>query len=168
MNNSYHDVVIASNNRLYILFNLPFSVRLMCTRVGGWELWNMCGNGEKDNVLAGEYAGPPFTLYVKNGTREAPLEPTEFCAHRFTKEATDIQNEPEKTLIVGNEEIAAVWDGFNLTLTGRDDLLEMVHEYVSMTASIFWGGYLFHVSQHNRVSDKYVLTISNPKTDFAA
>lgn len=47
---SYHDVYVTTKDiKRTSIFNLPFSIELTCTRVGGWRLWD----GEA--VLAGEY-----------------------------------------------------------------------------------------------------------------
>lgn len=52
---TYHDLFIttASIARTSI-FNLPYAVRVMCSRVSGWEVWAIEGGEERK--LAGEYA----------------------------------------------------------------------------------------------------------------
>ena len=53
---SYHDLFITTENiSRTSIFNLPFSLMVTCTRVGGWELWDI-SSGFSDAVrLAGEY-----------------------------------------------------------------------------------------------------------------
>lgn len=57
---SYHDLHIttAQISRTSI-FNLPYGLRVMCTRVSGWELWKHLDNPDSqgDVLLAGEYGG---------------------------------------------------------------------------------------------------------------
>lgn len=62
---SYHDLFIttAAISRKSI-FNLPFSVRVTCTRVGGWEVWFDRGGGVEPTLIAGEYHGGGLILDV--------------------------------------------------------------------------------------------------------
>lgn len=55
---SYHDVEVEFGEVREKVFNLPFNIKLTCTRVGGWELW------DQDKLLAGEYGEVPLKVYV--------------------------------------------------------------------------------------------------------
>lgn len=64
-NPSYHDIHIttASVKRTSI-FDLPFNVRIMCTRSAGWELWNIYLDENLtrvENLIASEYCESPDT-----------------------------------------------------------------------------------------------------------
>ena len=53
---SYHDLyVTTANMKRTRLFNMPLNATVICTRTGGWELWNGLGSDAKQ--IAGEYAG---------------------------------------------------------------------------------------------------------------
>jgi hypothetical protein len=56
---SYHDLYIttATISRARI-FDLPYGLEVRCTRVTGWQLWDMSpGVGGEPELLAGEYDG---------------------------------------------------------------------------------------------------------------
>lgn len=63
MNHSYHDLYITTSffDRTSI-FNLPYSIRVTCTRTGGWEVWELWGGMERQ--LGGEWAGPDKWLVL--------------------------------------------------------------------------------------------------------
>jgi hypothetical protein len=55
---SYHDLHITTVDiDRTSIFNLPFNVQVICTRVGGWEAWNTHGSTDlgKWTLLGGEY-----------------------------------------------------------------------------------------------------------------
>jgi hypothetical protein len=63
---SYHDLYITTKDISRTrLFNLPFSLMVICTRAGGWELWDMRGGFESSELLAGEYAGADKWLVLE-------------------------------------------------------------------------------------------------------
>lgn len=54
---SYHDLYITTEHISRTkLFNLSFSLMVICTRTGGWELWDMRGGFQNSELVAGEYA----------------------------------------------------------------------------------------------------------------
>lgn len=63
---SYHDVEFEFEGQPRIkLFDAPFNVMITCTRVGGWELWEMRGaEGPNERILAGEYRKPSLRIWV--------------------------------------------------------------------------------------------------------
>jgi hypothetical protein len=46
------------------LFDAPFELMIMCTRVGAWELYGKHISLNERELLAGEYASTPLRLYV--------------------------------------------------------------------------------------------------------
>lgn len=55
---SYHDLHITTGDiKRTSIFNLPFNVQVVCTRVGGWEVWNTHGSTDLNmwTLLGGEY-----------------------------------------------------------------------------------------------------------------
>jgi hypothetical protein len=62
---SYHDLHITTAHRARAsIFNLPFRVRVICTRVAGWEVWAMAERREfeggvslQEELLGGEFEG---------------------------------------------------------------------------------------------------------------
>lgn len=164
MHNSYHDVVIAANNRLYELFNLPFSVQLMATRTGGWELWNLANdhNGNKDEKIAGEYERSPMTLYVKHDNTE--LQPTIFCHNNWRTYQDDAVLMPSNEIVIGNATAQAEYLGAgNLKITSYPDLLAMLKKHVTFTESIFYDGLLWEVQSYTSHAETLMLQIANPK-----
>jgi hypothetical protein len=164
MHNSYHDVVIAANNRLYELFNLPFSVRLMATRTGGWELWNTANdrNGNKDEKIAEEFGRAPMTLYVKHDDKE--LKPTIFCHHNWRTPQEDAMLMSANEIVIGNMTADAKYLGAgNLEITTYPDLLLLLRDYVAFTESIFFDGLLWEVQSFTSHTETMVLQIANPK-----
>ena len=70
---SYHDVSVEWAGRApELLFNLPYSLMLACTRCGGWELYEH--NGKDYMIIAGEYDHAKLIVRVAGevvcGTRE--------------------------------------------------------------------------------------------------
>lgn len=60
---SYHDLYITTDETPRIsIFNLPFGVRVTCTRTGGWEIWDHSTKPER--LLAGEYDDKGLRLDV--------------------------------------------------------------------------------------------------------
>jgi hypothetical protein len=65
MSRSYHDLHITTAEiPRTSIFNLPYGLQVMCTRVSGWQLWDMnqtqYGGGlppSQGVLLAGEYDG---------------------------------------------------------------------------------------------------------------
>jgi hypothetical protein len=63
---SYHDLYITTAQIPRTrLFNLPYGLWVTCSRVAGWELWDMSRNQNhetlppsKGALMAGEYADP--------------------------------------------------------------------------------------------------------------
>lgn len=56
---SYHDLYITTENiPRTSIFNLPYCLTVMCSRVTGWQLWDLSGGYIGGIVLAGEYEGP--------------------------------------------------------------------------------------------------------------
>lgn len=54
---SYHDLFITTHTiPRTAIFNLPFNLAVICSRSGGWELWDGIDN-KNSKCLAGEYAG---------------------------------------------------------------------------------------------------------------
>jgi hypothetical protein len=66
----YHDLHITTSGikRMSIL-DLPYNIIVQCTRVGGWEVWDMHGSTDfsKWTLLGGEYDGEkkPLRLDIK-------------------------------------------------------------------------------------------------------
>ena len=69
---SYHDLHITTAQiPRTSIFNLPYGLQLQCTRVSGWELWDMNRMQRPLNLppsrgvlLAGEYADPEEWLVL--------------------------------------------------------------------------------------------------------
>lgn len=60
---SYHDLYITTATlQRTSIFNLSYGLQVTCTRVGGWQLWNIWGG--KEELLAGEYDGNGLRLDV--------------------------------------------------------------------------------------------------------
>ena len=66
---SYHDLSITTNDiKRASIFDLPFNVQVLCTRVGGWEVWNTHNSTDLKmwTLLGGEYdEDKPLKLDVK-------------------------------------------------------------------------------------------------------
>jgi hypothetical protein len=66
---SYHDLNITTKDiKRTSIFNLPFNIQVLCTRVGGWEVWNTYNSSDlkKWTLLGGEYDdNKPLKLDVK-------------------------------------------------------------------------------------------------------
>jgi len=57
---SYHDLHIETRlTPRTSISDLPFNIKITCTRVGGWELWS------EDRLIAGEYNNDGLRLDVK-------------------------------------------------------------------------------------------------------
>jgi hypothetical protein len=63
---SYHDLYVTTAEiKRTSIFDLPYGLHVLCTRVGGWQLWDMNGPSQQDPqgrlpasegvLLAGEY-----------------------------------------------------------------------------------------------------------------
>lgn len=79
---SYHDLHITTAEIARTpIYNLPFSVRVKCNRVGGWEVWEIWDGSER--LLGGEYAGPEngLRLDVAGHVIVDSLSKTETVAH---------------------------------------------------------------------------------------
>jgi hypothetical protein len=67
---SYHDLNITTNEiKQTSIFDLPFNIQVICTRVGGWEVWDTCGSTDlvKWILLGSEYdENKPLKLDVKD------------------------------------------------------------------------------------------------------
>ena len=70
---SYHDLYITTANIPRTrLFDLPYGLQVMCTRVGGWQLWDMNQvqylegrlPPSRGALLAGEYDHPDKWLVL--------------------------------------------------------------------------------------------------------
>lgn len=64
---SYHDLFITTNGiKRTSIFNLPFNLQVLCTRVSGWQVWNTHGTleTEKWELLGGEFDEKPLRLDV--------------------------------------------------------------------------------------------------------
>lgn len=60
---SYHDLHITTRDiPRTSIFNLPYSLQVICTRSGGWELWEVSWGAS--TLLAGEHAGPDKWLVL--------------------------------------------------------------------------------------------------------
>jgi hypothetical protein len=54
---SYHDLFLTTPRVARTsVFNLPYRVRIQCTRVGGWEAWAMEELGLSEELLGAEYS----------------------------------------------------------------------------------------------------------------
>jgi hypothetical protein len=67
---SYHDLHITTKDiKRTSVFNLPFNILVICSRVGGWEVWDTHGSGtdlKGWTLLGGEYDDEkPLSLDVK-------------------------------------------------------------------------------------------------------
>jgi hypothetical protein len=66
---SYHDLYITTKEiKRTSIFNLPFNIQVICTRVGGWEVWNTHASTDLNmwELLGGEYENKkPLRLDVK-------------------------------------------------------------------------------------------------------
>jgi len=60
---SYHDVEVSYAGKRFRPFDVSESVRLVCSRCGGWELWSTWGGVEK--LLAGEYHETKLSVFVR-------------------------------------------------------------------------------------------------------
>jgi len=164
MHNSYHDVVVAANNRLYEIFNLPFSVSLTATRAAGWELWNgaNCLNGNEDEKIAEEYGSAPMALYVKHDDKT--LKPTQFCHHNWTTPKIDLELSSEPAIMIGNMPATANYKGRgNLEITASEYLLGLLKAYVVFTESIFYDDLMWEVQSYTASGETLLLQIANPK-----
>lgn len=64
---SYHDLHITTAEiPRTSIFNLPFALFVICTRTGGWELWEKWDG--KERQLAGEYNNDNGLRLDVNGT----------------------------------------------------------------------------------------------------
>lgn len=62
---SYHDLYItAADLPRSRLADLPFNVHVICTRVGGWEVWHKPDRAGEPQLLAGEYSAAGLVLDV--------------------------------------------------------------------------------------------------------
>lgn len=64
---SYHDVTVYYNNQVRRIFNDGGYLKVICTRVGGWELWDSGGRAHSTDwqLLAGEFHdGKPLCIEV--------------------------------------------------------------------------------------------------------
>lgn len=62
---SYHDLHITTSSiPRTSIFNLPYNLMIMCTRTGGWELWDCTGGLDKAVCIAGEYSHPEHWLVL--------------------------------------------------------------------------------------------------------
>lgn len=62
---SYHDLHITTDDiPRTSIFNLPFGLEVSCTRVAGWQLWNMWGGHANAKLLAGEYDSKGLRLDI--------------------------------------------------------------------------------------------------------
>lgn len=60
---SYHDLHITTKDiPRTSIFNLPYNMAVICTRTGGWELWD--GLTDNANLIAAEYCGKGLKLDV--------------------------------------------------------------------------------------------------------
>lgn len=62
---SYHDLHVTTPDiPRASVFNLPYGLQVMCTRVSGWELWRTAAHPADWVLLAGEYAAPEKWLVL--------------------------------------------------------------------------------------------------------
>ena len=57
---TYHDLHITTKHiKRTVVCDLPFNIQVVCTRVGGWEVWDTHGSTERKTwtLLGGEYEG---------------------------------------------------------------------------------------------------------------
>lgn len=60
---SYHDLHITTPTiERTSIFNLPFRVHVMCSRVGGWEAWAMKEQDLPEERLGGEFGGEKWLV----------------------------------------------------------------------------------------------------------
>ena len=64
---SYHDLEIETESiPRTSIFDLPYGLQVICTRVAGWELWDM--NCSPSKLLAGEYHKNYLKLFIGDTT----------------------------------------------------------------------------------------------------
>jgi hypothetical protein len=65
---SYHDLHITTAGiPRTSIFNLPYGLEVMCTRVSGWTLWDTHPDADslvEPGLVAGEYEGPEQWLIL--------------------------------------------------------------------------------------------------------
>jgi len=69
---TYHDLHITTKDiKRTSIFNLPFNIQVICTRAGGWEVWDTHGSIEMKiwTILGGEYEGPEKPLRLDVGRK---------------------------------------------------------------------------------------------------
>ena len=66
---SYHDLFITTESiQRTSIFDLPFNLMLTCTRIGGWELWDVSDGIAKARVIAGEFDSKKWLALDVAGT----------------------------------------------------------------------------------------------------
>ena len=165
---SYHDVVVASKNCLYEIHNLPFNVSLRCTRTSGWALW--CKEGDDDRLVASEYGGSTFAIYVKVPN----LPPVAVCDCRYDCNVAypwDLAIEHPTTIPVGKFELDAnVIEAGMLNVTGESGRLDELESYIKFVGMhVLYDGLYWRVGLLNRTSqNSLLLHIDHPCVDHAA
>lgn len=62
---SYHDLHITTPTfERTSIFDLPFRVKVTCTRVGGWEAWALKEGAFSEELIGGEYGGKDLWLVL--------------------------------------------------------------------------------------------------------
>lgn len=64
----YHDLHITTPGiPRTSIFNLPYGIEVSCTRVTGWQAWDIRDPREKSVLLGGEYDGEKWLVLDVNG-----------------------------------------------------------------------------------------------------
>jgi DNA-binding transcriptional regulator YiaG len=77
---TYHDLHITGPKmERTSIFNLPFRIQVICTRVAGWEVWSMAETPYPERLLFGEYETGGLRLDVAGVVICDTLEQTPFA-----------------------------------------------------------------------------------------
>lgn len=129
---SHSEVKVAVNNSVIKMFDAPFRLQLMCTRVGGWELWALPERGisKEAGIVGGEYRDSPFALYTELDC---------FCASRWDKIDTEITTHTQ-SIRIGEATYPTRQLGQLMTVEAPAESYKHLVDYYSLTGTIFWSG----------------------------
>lgn len=133
---SHSEVMVAVNNSVIKMFDAPFRLQLMCTRVGGWELWALPERGiaQEATIVGGEYRDTPFALYTELDC---------FCASRWDTLNTELTTHTQG-IRIGEERFNTSQLGQLLTIEAPPHAQKRLLEYKALTGTIFWSGHAWY------------------------
>ena len=149
---SHSEVMVALNNSVIKMFDAPFRLQLMCTRVGGWELWALPERGYSNeaHIVGGEYRDSPFALYTELDC---------FCASRWDTLDTELI-EHLQHICIGEEAFTTSQSGNLLTIHAPEYAQKHIVDYYSLTKTIFWTNRAWSCTLHGS-TDKEIVFLLN-------